>query len=152
MSTQTFLARLVKRCECFDTRRMHKSFSFPWDTLNRVRDRYTRLRKLKREHFSKGNAHAAHLTRCVLRCFIRSRTDALLYTHAKFSGDVNKKNAHNNTYGSGSKKLVLTAIPFVSRPHVFRVTMRLMMAITIRKWCSCYKVDIKYFAIRVQFP
>lgn len=49
-------------------------------------------------------------------------------------------------YGSDRKKLVYVAIPFVSRPCVFRVTMRLMMAITIRKRCNRYKVDIKYFA------
>lgn len=45
---------------------------------------------------------------------------------------------------AAGKKPALVAMPFVSRPHVFRVTMRLMMAITIRKWCSRCKVDIKY--------
>lgn len=57
---------------------------------------------------------------------------------------LTKRIRNKYAYGSGRKKLVLVAIPFVSRPHVFRVTARLMMAITIRKWCSRYKVDIKY--------
>lgn len=49
---------------------------------------------------------------------------------------------HKHAYGSGCKKLVFVIMPFVSCPHVFRVTRRLMMAIIIRKY---YKVDIKYF-------